>query len=61
MCAFNVYVPLSIPSPVFEEHKEEYSDEKVTDFVDVYLREMQQQKNVQGTTVEGETLREMVD
>jgi len=39
-------------SPVFEEHRHEYSDNKVTDFLDVYLREIQANKDVKGTTVE---------
>ena len=40
-------------SPVFEEHKDEYNDQKIVDFLDVYLREIQVKKGVQGTTVEG--------
>lgn len=43
-----------IINPVFEEHKEEYNDEQVTDFLDVYLREMKAHKNVEKTTIEGQ-------
>lgn len=39
-------------SPVFEEHKEEYNDQKLVDFLDIYLKEMQLKKDVKGTTVE---------
>lgn len=42
-----------IINPVYEEHKSEYSDEQVVDFLDVYLREIKNHKGVDKTTVEG--------
>ncbi|XP_059172166.1 cytochrome P450 2J6-like isoform X2 [Physella acuta] len=41
-----------IINPVYEEHKSEYSDERVVDFLDVYLREIKNHKGVDKTTVE---------
>ncbi|KAI8792403.1 cytochrome P450 2C30 [Biomphalaria glabrata] len=41
-----------IINPIFEEHRTEYNDEKVVDFLDVYLKEMKAQKGVEKTTVE---------
>lgn len=43
-----------VVNPVFEEHREEYNDEQVADFLDVYLREIKANKNIKGTTVEGQ-------
>ncbi|CAL1535391.1 unnamed protein product [Lymnaea stagnalis] len=39
-------------NPVFEEHKSEYADDNIVDFLDVYLREMKAYKGVEKTTVE---------
>lgn len=39
-------------APVFEEHRQEYNDNKIMDFLDVYLREIQAKKDVKGTSVE---------
>ncbi|KAH9508659.1 hypothetical protein Btru_049554 [Bulinus truncatus] len=41
-----------IINPVFEEHRSEYVDDKIVDFLDVYLKEMKAQKGVEKTTVE---------
>ena len=37
---------------MFEEHRQEYSDNKIMDFLDVYLKEIQAKKDVKGTSVE---------
>lgn len=39
-------------NPVFEEHRSEYSDDNIVDFLDVYLREMKAHKGVEKTTIE---------